>query len=230
MVSKYEYIDSQHAEPGNTDPVLKMTRWLQVSTSGFYNWRSRPQSATAARRDVLAVKIHAFFTASKGRYGYRRIHADLAAEGTQCSPELVRQIMGRENLVPCQPRPYRVTTQSDPDADDAIKDLVNRDFTADRPGVKFVGDITYLHTWQGFIYLATVIDCYSKKVIAHAMDDHYRTSLITTAIRRAAATGLADQAIFHTDRGEQLHLARVPHSPGRPRTAPFDRQDRGLLR
>lgn len=204
MVSKYEYIDSQHAAPGNTDPVVKMTGWLEVSTSGFYHWRGRPQSATAARRDVLAGKIHGFFTASKGRYGYRRIHADLAAEGTACSPELVRQIMGREGLVPCQPRPWRVTTESDPDAPDAIQDLVNRDFTADRPGVKFVGDITYLHTWQGFIYLATVIDCYSKKVVGWSIADHMRTELVADALRNAAATTVIEpQAIWHSDRGSQ---------------------------
>jgi len=93
-----------------------------------------------------------------------------------------------------------------------------------RPGRKLVGDITYIPTWEGWVFLATVIDCYSKKVIAHAMDDHYRTSLITTAIRRAAATGLADQAIFHTDRGSnytshEFHTALVDlglrHSVGR---------------
>ena len=204
MVSKYEYIDSQLAEPDNTDPVVKMALWLEVSTSGFYNWRSRPQSATAARREVLAGKIHGFFTAPKGRYGYRRIHADLAAEGTPCSPELVRQIMGRENLVPCQPRPWRVTTQPNPDAPDAIPDLVKRDFTADRPGVKFVGDITYIHTWQGFIYLATVIDCYSKKVVGWSIADHMRTDLVAAALRNAAATTVIEpQAIWHSDRGCQ---------------------------
>lgn len=94
-----------------------------------------------------------------GTYGYRRIHADLAAEGVECSPELVRQIMRQEHLVPCQPRPFRVTTQADAEAAACMPDLVKRDFTAERPGVKFVGDITYIHTWQGFIYLATVIDC-----------------------------------------------------------------------
>ena len=107
-----------------------------MSTSGFYHWLARPQSATSARREALTERIHYFFEESDGTYGYRRIHADLAAEQTECSPELVRQ-----------------------------EGLVKRDFIADRPGVKFVGDITYIHTWQGFIYLATVIDCFSKKVV-----------------------------------------------------------------
>src|SRR5690625_1552560 len=86
VVSKYEYIDSQRNDPANTNPVVKMCRWLAVSTSGFYHWLCRPQSATAARREQLAARIRYFFDLSDGTYGYRRIHADLAGEGTECSP------------------------------------------------------------------------------------------------------------------------------------------------
>ena len=83
-----------------------------------------------------------------------------------------------------------------------MPDLVKRDFTADRPGVKFVGDITYIHTWQGFIYLATVIDCYSKKVVGWSIADHMRTELVADALRNAAATTLIEpDAIWHSDRG-----------------------------
>ena len=93
-MGKYEYIDSLRNDPTETTPVWKMCLWLAVSTSGFYDWLKRPQSATAARREALAARVRHFFTASDGTYGYRRIHADLAAEGVECSPELVRQIMG----------------------------------------------------------------------------------------------------------------------------------------
>jgi putative transposase len=200
-VSKYEYIDSQDNDPAEMNPVTKMCRWLAVSRSGFYHWRSRPQSATAARRAALAARVRWFFTESDGTYGYRRIHADLAAEGTECSPELVRQIMRQEQLVPCQPRPFRITTQADGDAA-AVPDLVERDFTATCPGWKFVGDITYIHTWQGFVYLATVIDCYSKKVVGWSIADHMRTSLVADALRNAAATTvICPGAIWHSDRG-----------------------------
>ncbi len=92
-MAKFEYVDSQKNLPGNTNPVVKMCRWLEVSTSGFYHWLSRPQSATAARRQALTARVVYFFEASDGTYGYRRIHADLVCEGTECSPELVRQIM-----------------------------------------------------------------------------------------------------------------------------------------
>lgn len=133
----------------------------------------RPQSATAARRDTLTARVWHF-------------HADLADEGTRCSPELVRQIMRSEGLVDCQSRPFRITTDGDDEAN--LPDLVQRNFTADRPGVKFVGDITYIHTWQGFIYLATVIDCYSKTVVGWSNADPMRTELVADALQNAAAT------------------------------------------
>lgn len=83
-----------------------------------------------------------------------------------------------------------------------MPDLVKRDFTADRPGVKFVGDITYIHTWQGFVYLATVIDCYSKKVVGWSIADHMRTELVADALKNAAATTrIEPDAIWHSDRG-----------------------------
>ena len=201
-MSKYEYIDSQKSELDNTNPIYKMCAWLVVSTSGFYHWQARPQSATAARREALAARIRHFFTASDGTYGYRRIHADLAFEGTLCSPELVRQIMRDEGLIACQPRPFRVTTEADAKAAAGMPDLVERDFTASRAGVKFVGDITYIHTWAGFVYLATVIDCYSKKVVGWSIADHMRTELVETALNNAAATTIIEPfAIFHSDRG-----------------------------
>ena len=142
-MSKYEYIDSQKNDPSETNPVTKMCTWLRVSTSGFYHWRGRPQSATAARREALSARVEHFFAASDGTYGYRRIHADLVDENTECSPELVRQIMRTQGLIACQPRPFRVTTVADEEAAKDMPDLVGRDFTAERPGVKFVGDITY---------------------------------------------------------------------------------------
>ena len=99
-MGKYEYIDSLRNDPTETTPVWKMCLWLAVSTSGFYDWLKRPQSATAARREALAARVRHFFTASDGTYGYRRIHADLAAEGVECSPELVARSCGRNTSCP----------------------------------------------------------------------------------------------------------------------------------
>jgi len=179
-----------------------MCRWLDVSTSGFCHWRSRPQSATVAPRAVLTARVQYFFTASDGTYGYRRIHADLVGDNVECSPELVRHVMRDERLVACQPRPFRVTTQPDGESATSTPDLVKWDFTADRPGVKFVRDITYLHSWQGFVYLATVIDCYSKKVVGWSIADHMRTELVVDALKNAAATTVIEAgAVFNSDHG-----------------------------
>jgi putative transposase len=185
-----------------------MCAWLGVSTSGYYEWRSRPQSATAARRQRLEQLIVTIFVASDETYGHRRVHAALARVGEHCSVELVRALMRQLRLVPCQPRPWRHSlTEADPAAG-PIPDLVGRDFTADAPGRKLVGDITYIPTWDGWVYLATVIDCYTKAVIGWAMDDNYKTPLISAAIRMAARNHtLRPGVVFHSDRGSNYTSA-----------------------
>jgi putative transposase len=184
-----------------------MCDWLEVSKSGFYDWRDRPASATAERRVALTEQIVTIFDASDETYGYRRVHAELAREGVEAGPELVRALMRAKGLVACQPRPWRHSlTQAG--AAGAIPDLVARDFTAAAPGVKLVGDITYIPTWQGWLYLATVLDCHTKAVIGYAMAEHYKTSLISTAIDAAARTyPLAEDAIFHSDQGSNYTSA-----------------------
>ena len=106
--------------------------------------------------------IQAIFEDSDSTYGYRRVHAALVRQGDGCGPELVREIMRELGLVPCQPRPWRPATTLPGDGAAAVPDLVGRDFSAEVPGRKLVGDITYLPTWQGFAYLATVLDCCTK--------------------------------------------------------------------
>lgn len=197
MSAKYEFIDAEKAYHA----VIDMCAWLKVSRSGFYEWRTRPLSATAERRERLKLMIEAVFEANHETYGYRRIHAVLARSGEEVSPELVRQLMRELGLQPVQPRPWRpVTTQAG--GPGAIPDLVNRDFTATRPGTKLVGDITYIPTWEGFLYLATVIDCHSRMVVGWAMADHFKTSLITAAMESAAGNiDIERGCIFHSDRG-----------------------------
>ncbi len=102
------------------------------------------------------------------------------------SLKLVRSLMHELGLQACQPRAYRVTTVRDPAAAPTLTDHVQRDFTADRPGRKLVGDITYIPTWQGWLYLATVIDCHNKAVIGWSMAEHLRTDLICDALSMAA--------------------------------------------
>ena len=185
-----------------------MCSWLRVSTSGYYEWRRRAQSATAARRTKLKQLIMVIFELSDETYGHRRVHAALRRSGHACSVELIRALMRELGLVPCQPRPWRHSlTDQDPGARQ-IPDLVRRDFTASAPGEKMVGDITYIPTWQGWVFLATVIDCYTKAVIGWAMDDNYKTPLISAAIDMAVRNhDIKKAAIFHSDRGSNYTSA-----------------------
>jgi transposase InsO family protein len=201
----YEFIDAECADPsagGRYAPtIMCMCRWLGVSKSGFYEWRTRPDSATVKRQERLRLLIRKAFDDSDGTYGYRRITEQLARWGVVAGAELVRRLMRALGLVACQPRPWRPSTTRQ-GAAGPIPDLVNRDFTAAAPGEKMVGDITYIPTWEGWVYLATVIDCATRKVIGWAMDDNYRTPLITSAIEMAARNLLLPEgAVFHSDRG-----------------------------
>jgi len=208
---KYEFIDAECATlpaEGDAPAVVQVCEWLGVSTSGFYDWRSRPQSEAAQRRELLKIKVKALFEANNEEYGYRRIHAALVRGGETADDETVRKIMRDLGLVPCQPKPWRWSLTEQDGQAGPIPDLVNRDFTADKPGRKMVGDITYIDTWEGWVYLATVIDCATRKIVGWAMGDNYKTPLISRAIRMAARNlDLPEGAVFHSDRGSNYTSA-----------------------
>ena len=206
MSEKYAFILAEKAtlnDDGTTRYQVKaMCAWLAVSSSGFYEWRARTPSRTAQRRVRLAAMIEHVFAEHDGTYGYRRVHAVLARRGYPCDPDTVRDLMRELGLVACQPRRSRkgTTRQAGRHAD--IPDLIERDFSCDTPGGKLVGDITYVRTWQGWLYVALVIDCATRTILGWAMDDNYKTPLITDAITMAARNlDLPAGAIFHSDRG-----------------------------
>jgi putative transposase len=208
VTEKFSFIAAEKADPASPYPVTKMCHWLHVSTSGFYDSESAAQTCRARRRALVALHVRAAFEAGRGTYGVRRVHRVLTRshdpEVASCSTKLVRSIMAELSLKACQPRAYKTTTEPDPDAPTAPADLVGRDFAADQPGVKLVGDITYIRTWAGWLYLATVIDCCTREVVGWSMATHMRTSLICDAITMAAGRGdLQPGAIFHSDRGSQ---------------------------
>jgi len=226
--ARYEFIDVEKATRDDQGMpkyrIVRMCEWLEVSTSGFYEWLSRPMSSTAARRDYLMLLIEKAFTDSDETYGYRRVHAQLLRWGETCTAELVRALMRLLGLVACQPRPWRhsLTEQG---LSGPIPDLLGRDFTAGTPGTKMVGDITYIPTWEGWLFLATVLDCHTKAVVGWAMDDNYKTPLIGAAIDMAVRNhSVLPQAIFHSDRGSnytsvefaaRLHGHDIRQSVGR---------------
>ena len=207
VTEKFEFIDAEYSAYRESadihvPSVVKMCRSMKVSRSGFYEWRCAPESATAKRSGIIAVVVQRSFDGSDGTYGCLRVHADLAAWGVPAGPELVRSVMRELRLEPCQPRPWRFSLTEGDGQEHAIPGLVNRDFTAGAPGQKMAGDITYIPTWQGWLYLATVIDCHTKAVIGWAAGDNYKTPLIEQAIEMAARNyPLAPDAVFHSGRG-----------------------------
>jgi transposase InsO family protein len=217
--NRYEFIDAECAtvatDTATAPTITRMCGWLGVSKSGFYEWRSRPDSVTAERREELKLLIARAFEDSDGTYGYRRVWSQLARWGVRAGAELVRALMRELGLVACQPRPWRPRTTRQ-GAAGPVPDLVNRDFTAAAPGEKMAGDITYIPTWEGWVYLATVIDCATRKVIGWAMDDNYRAPLIAAAIEMAARNlVLPEGAVFHSDRGSNYTSAEFAAVLGR---------------
>ena len=209
MSESYELIAAEKADQTSPFGVVLMCAVLGVSTSAFYDWLTRAPSARERRRAKITVHVQAAFEAGRGTYGVRRVHAILARshdpEVASASLRIVRDIMAENDLHACQPRAYRTTTIRDEDAQPAISDHVQRDFTAARPGCKLVGDITYIRTWEGWLYLATVIDCHTRGVVGWSMAEHMRTDLVADAITMAAGNVELDpNAVFHSDRGTQF--------------------------
>src|SRR5262245_47835695 len=184
-----------------------MCRLLGVPRSSFYAWRHRAETAAAARRRELAVLVQAAFEAGRGAYGCRRVTAQLNRDGHPCSVGLVADLMREAGLRACQPRAYKRTTVPGEEPVTSA-DLIGRDFTAPAPGQRLVGDITYLRTGEGWLYLATVIDLATRMVVGWQLAAHLRTSLVTDALDMAIGGGHAPPgAIFHSDKGAQYTSA-----------------------
>lgn len=188
-------------------PIRWMCQVLKVPRSSFYDWRTRSQTvtATAQRRAALGYLVKAVFDEFRQTYGCRRIARELNDRGHACSVGLVADLMREQGLIAVQPRRYRVTTIHG-EGDVYPPDLIGRDFTAQAPGTRLVGDITYLRTGEGWAYLAVVIDLATRMVVGWQIAEHMRTSLVIDALEMARDHGhLTDQAVFHSDRGTQYH-------------------------
>jgi putative transposase len=181
---------------------------LGVSRSGFYDWarrRQAPPSSARQRRAVLTEQIIGFHAASDHVYGSPRILADLREAGEVVSAKTVAKLMRQNGIVGISPRPFRpVTTVPGPDPQ-PLPDLVGRVFDRGRLNAVWTSDITYLGTDQGWLYLCVVRDGCSRRVVGWAVDDHLRTDLVQTALRRAVTLrgAFPGTVIFHADRGCQ---------------------------
>jgi putative transposase len=187
--------------------IAWMCALLGVPRSSFYAWRNKAETATAARRRELAARVRRVFGAGRGAYGCRRVAAQLNREGHPCSVGLVADLMRELGLRACQPRAYKRTTVPG-EQPVTSPDLIGRDFTAAAPGQRLVGDITYLRTGEGWLYLATVIDLATKMVTGWQLAGHMRTSLVTDALAMAISHGhVQPGAVFHSDKGCQYTSA-----------------------
>ncbi|MDJ1372584.1 IS3-like element ISGmo1 family transposase [Gulosibacter molinativorax] len=180
-----------------------MTRLLKVSRAGYYAWAKRQGTTTPSgrRRDELAALIKQIDEDKQQTYGFRRMLHELARRGVTASAGLVRKLMRQLGVHGVQPRASKRTTIPALDAQDR-PDWLRRDFTAEQPGQRFVGDITYLRTGEGWLYLATVIDLYNREVVGWSMADHMRVELVSDALTMAHTHGrIGEGAVFHSDRG-----------------------------
>ena len=186
-----------------THPVGVMCRLLKVSRSGFYAWDERPMSARARTDLALTAKIEAIHRRSKGVYGSPMIHAELADDhGIRIGRKRVARLMRAAGLRGATLRRYVVTTHINPGSERAV-DLVDRKFYSDGPDRLWVADITYIPTWAGFLYLAMVLDVYSRRIVGWAMETHLRTELILAALDMAVTQRQPSAVIHHSDRGCQ---------------------------
>ena len=183
-------------------PIATMCRVLEVSTSGYYAWRQREPSARAQADDKLQARIKAIHDESRGTYGRPRIHAELRADGVGVGGKRVARLMRRAGLQGVSRRRRVRTTRRNREAR-PVPDLVERNFTADRPDKLWVADITYIPTWAGFLYLAVVVDAFSRRVVGWAMATHLRTELVLEALNMAISQRRPQAVIHHSDQGTQ---------------------------
>jgi putative transposase len=184
-----------------------MCRMLRVSRQGFYQWRDRPPSQRQLDDAALTERIRKIHAGHGGRVGVRRVLDELRRAGVVCSHKRVHRLMRAAGLRGVHPRPYKRTTLPDR-FDPALADLVARDFAPPAPNLTWVGDVTYIKTWAGWAFCATVIDCYSRKVVGFALADHMRTDLIIDALRMAIIhRDPPAGVVFHSDRGAQYTSA-----------------------
>ena len=200
-MSRFRFIQAEKA----TYPVAVLCRALQVSRAGYYAWAGRGVSTRAQADAALTEQIRTIHRSSRGTYGAPRVHAELHAVGQRVGRQRVARLMRAAELRGCGRGRQRVcTTLTDPTAT-AAPNLVARTFEASRPNELWVGDITYIPTGEGWLYLATLLDAYSRRIVGWAMAEHLRTELALDALAMALQQRrpLPGRLVHHTDRGCQ---------------------------
>ena len=184
-------------------PVSTMCEVLEVSRSGYYDWVSRPESARAAADRAIAAEIRAAHSNSRGRYGSPRVHAELRAHGRRVARKRVARLMRAMGLSARRKRRFRRTTDS-AHAFPVAPNLLGRDFTAAAPDRVWLADLTYIWTAEGWLYLAVVLDLFTRRVVGWSMADHLGHELALAALDMAIACRRPRPGLLHhADRGVQ---------------------------
>jgi putative transposase len=198
-VKKYAWIKTHQ----NKFSITLMCELFDVSRAAYYGWLNRKPSARSKENALLSGEIKALFLEGRGTYGSRRIRTGLLKLGFQVSRRRVRRLMKLQGLVCKTKRKFKVTTDSKHEKSIA-KNLLNRDFTASRPDEKYVGDITYIWTSEGWLYLAVVLDLFSRKIVGWALDKQMKALLVNDALIMALKTRRPPKGLlWHSDRGCQ---------------------------
>ena len=197
-MSRFRFIDAEKA----LYPVNLLCRLLKVSRSGYYAWSRRPPSPRAVADEILTEQIRNFYVASRRTYGAPRIWLDLRDAGVHVGRKRVARLMRQRGWQGVHRRSWRHLTKADPAAVPA-PDRLGRDFTAPAPNRKWVADVTYVPTVQGWLYLAVVLDVFSRRVVGWSMDANRKTRLVCDAVTMAVANrgGTVGGVIHHSDRG-----------------------------
>lgn len=197
---KYRWIQNHR----NQFTIDLMCKVIKVSASGFYDSISRADSQKTQHRQKIKNAATAAYKASNGIYGYRKVHQDLLDQGLKCNRKTVANTMSENSLFSKIKRKRKVVTTNSNHKHPIADNQLCRDFDADKPNRKWVADITYVDTDQGWLYLATVLDLYSRKVVGWSMADHLRADLVCDALEMAISNRHPSKGLMHhSDRGVQ---------------------------
>ena len=200
---KFAFIEAENASTTPAGKVSELCRALKVSASGFYAWRARPASARAKADCLLAIKVAEAHVLGRGKYGSPRVHRELKKQDVAISRKRVIRLMQEQGLVGRPRRRFVVTTDSAHELEIA-PNLLDRNFTATAINQRLVGDITYLKTPEGWLYLAVIIDLFSRFVVGWAVSTVIDRHLVIKALEMALKRrGHADGRVFHSDQGSQ---------------------------
>lgn len=200
---RYAYIESLRAE----FPIAKMCRWLKVSRSGYYKWRAREPSFQAIYREQLRRAVVQTFADLKARYGAPRLTLELLDQGLCCSVNHVAKLMSGEGLKARNGKSFKYSPSGSV-RNNVSKNLLGRDFVATKPNEKWVSDITYIPVRGGHVYLAVIMDLFSRKVIGWSLDKTMTTTLISNALNMAVSSRKCEPGLLlHSDQGVQYRSA-----------------------